>query len=189
MGALLAAVLLWVPRVDAQAQSSNSGSTVLMRLTGQKSGGIPGEVTQKGREGQHSILAYSHEIVSPRDPQTGLPTGKRQHQPFRVVKLVNRASPVLLSVLAGNELLTSVVIDIWTPTFGSITGAGSESKILSYTLTGAQLVSIRSWMPNQSDAAATNYPPAEELSFVYKKIEVTFHNGGVVGEDDWAYQP
>jgi type VI secretion system secreted protein Hcp len=28
------------------------------------------------------VKAGSHEIVSPRDPASGLPTGKRMHKPF-----------------------------------------------------------------------------------------------------------
>jgi type VI secretion system secreted protein Hcp len=163
------------------AQSSAANSTMFMSLTGLKTGVILGEVTQKGREGQHALLAYSHEIVSPRDATTGLPTGKRQHQPFRVVKLINRASPVLLNVLATDERLTTVTIDIWSPS-----ATGTEVKVLTYTLTNASLVSIRPWMPNKSDAAAAPYPPAEELAFTYQKITVVHAESGASGQDDWA---
>jgi type VI secretion system secreted protein Hcp len=163
------------------AQSSAANSTLFMSLTGQKTGVIAGEVTQKGREGQHALLAYSHEIVSPRDAATGLPTGRRQHQPFRVIKLINRASPVLLNVLANAELLTTVTIDIWSPS-----ATGTEVKVLTYTLTNASLVSIRPWMPNKSDAAAASYPPAEELAFTYQKITVVYPESGVSGQDDWG---
>jgi type VI secretion system secreted protein Hcp len=166
---------------SAFAQSSSANSTVFMSLVGQKSGVITGEVTQKGREGQHALLAYSHEVVSPRDPATGLPTGKRQHQPFRVVKLINRASPVLLNVLATAERLTTVTIDVWSPS-----ATGTEVKVLTYTLTNASLVSLRPWMPNKSDTAAASYPPAEELAFTYQTITVLFPNGGISGQDDWV---
>jgi type VI secretion system secreted protein Hcp len=166
------------------AQVSSANSTVFMSLIGQKTGVINGEVTQKGREGQHALLAYSHEIVSPRDPATGLPTGKRQHQPFRVVKLINRASPILLNVLASNERLTTVTIDLWSPS-----ATGTEVKVLTYTLTNASLVSLRPWMPNKSDAAAASYPPAEELSFTYQTITVTYPNGDISGQDDWVSGP
>ena len=96
-------------------QGSSANSTVLMTVTGKKQGQIDGEVTQRGREKQHRLLAYSHEIVSPRDPASGLPTGKRQHQPFRIVKLINQGSPPFLTAMTTSEALT-VVVDIWTPT-------------------------------------------------------------------------
>lgn len=71
-------------------QGSSASSSVFMTVTGDKQGLIRGEVTQRGRENQHRLLAYSHEIVSPRDPATGQATGKRQHQPFRIVKVLNQ---------------------------------------------------------------------------------------------------
>ncbi|MBM3845196.1 MAG: type VI secretion system tube protein Hcp [Verrucomicrobia bacterium] len=138
----------------------------------------------KGREGLPKLLAYSHEITSPRDPASGQATGRRQHEPFRIVKHVNRASPGLLATMARNESLKSVTIDIW-----AIDRFGAERKIITYTLKNAQIVSLRSWMPNKSDTSAAGYPPAEEVAFVYEKIEVTWHDGGVKGEDDWFLRP
>lgn len=164
-----------------QAQSSAPNGTVLMRLTGQQSGDILGEVTQKGREGMHAILAFSHEIVSPRDPASGLPSGKRQHHPFRVVKLLNRATPTLLNVLSKNELLTTVIVDVWAPS-----ATGAEVKVITYTLTNAHLISIRPWMPNTSDATARGYPPAEELAFTYETLKVSYPTGPSEAQDDWT---
>ncbi len=165
----------------ARAQSSAANSTMYMSLSGIKSGVIAGEVTLKGHEGEHSLLAYSHEIVVPRDPSTGLPTGRRQHQPFRVVKLLNRASPLLLNILANNETLTTVTIDVWSPST-----TGTEVKVLTYTLTNASLVSVRPWRPNKSDGAAASYPPAEELAFTYRAITVTYPATGASAQDDWS---
>ena len=161
-------------------QSSSANSSVYMRITGEKQGLIRGEVTQKGREDQHRLLAYSHEIVVPRDSASGLPTGKRQHQPFRIVKLLNAGSPLLMTVLASAENLPSVVIDVWTPT-----AVGSEIKLMTYTLTNARIVSLRPWMPNRSDASALSYPPSEEVAFTYQKISVLFPEGGIESVDEW----
>ena len=163
-----------------RGQSSSANSTVFMKVTGQKQGAIPGEVTQKGREGLHSLLAYSHEITIPRDPVSGLPTGKRQHQPFRIVKLLNQGSPQLMTALTTGENLTSVVIDVWTPT-----AVGAEVKLMTYTLTNAHIVSLRPWMPNKSDASAQTYPPAEEIAFTYQRITVLYQPGGIESSDDW----
>ncbi|HUJ28631.1 MAG TPA: type VI secretion system tube protein Hcp [Myxococcales bacterium] len=48
-----------------------------LTLTGQKSGQIHGSITQAGREKSIGVIAVSHQIESPRDPQSGLPTGQR----------------------------------------------------------------------------------------------------------------
>jgi len=164
----------------ALAQASSSNSTVFMNIQGTGGDVIQGEVTQAGREGWHRLQAYTHEIVSPRDAASGLPTGKRQHKPFRIVKLINRGSPLLLDAMTKNETLPSIQVSIWTPTL-----VGAEQKVFTYTLTDATVASIRPWMPNKSDPATSGYPPAEEISFTYKKIEWTFHNGNIVAEDSW----
>jgi len=164
----------------AFAQSSSSGSTVFMAITGQGDAPLLGEVTQAGREGWHKLQAYSHEIVSPRDAASGQATGKRQHKPFRIVKLINKGSPPLLTALVKNEKLPAVEVSVWTP--GQ---SGQEVKVLTYKRTDAFVASIRPWMPNKNDPSTQNYPPAEEISFTYQKIEVIFHNGNIVAEDDW----
>ena len=64
-----------------------------LTLKGQKQGDIKGSTTQKGREGTIMVIAQSHEIVSPRDAASGLPTGKRQHKPMVITKEVDKSSP------------------------------------------------------------------------------------------------
>ncbi len=162
------------------AQSSSGTSSVFMTIVG-PDGPLQGEVMQKGREGSHRLQAFSHEVVSPRDPATGLPTGKRQHTPFRVVKLINKSSPSLLDAMTKNATLPNVEISIWSPS-----GVGTEEKVLTYKLVDASVASLRPWMPNKNDPSTTSYPPAEELSFTYKSIVVTFQNGGIVATDEWS---
>ena len=66
-----------------------------LSLTGETQGVIVGSVTQAGREGTIMTIATSHEVISPRDAASGLPTGKRQHAPFVITKEVDQASPAL----------------------------------------------------------------------------------------------
>jgi type VI secretion system secreted protein Hcp len=66
-----------------------------LTIKGQRQGDIKGSVTQKGREGSILVHAYSCETLSPRDPASGLPTGKRTHEPVMIVKEVARSSAQL----------------------------------------------------------------------------------------------
>ena len=179
-GLMLTAWMLVLPSLTAQLASAPA-SKVYLWLEGESMGPILGEVITPGREDSHSVLAYSHEIVAPYDAASGLPTGKRQHQPFRVVKLLNRGSPRLVEALATNERLTYVRFDVWAPNL-----TGKESRLLTYELHIARLISVRPWMPNKSDAATVTYAPAEEIAFVYQSITVTFEDGGVTFTDDWV---
>ena len=65
-----------------------------LKLKGQKSGEVKGSVTQKGRENSIMVIAVEHEIISPRDAASGLPTGKRHHKPLTITKEVDKSSPV-----------------------------------------------------------------------------------------------
>ncbi|MDD5306609.1 MAG: type VI secretion system tube protein TssD [Deltaproteobacteria bacterium] len=71
------------------------------------------------------VVAVSHEIVSPRDAASGLPTGKRMHKPLVITKEVDRSSPLLYSALVNNENLPKVELKFWVSS-GSGTTAGSR---------------------------------------------------------------
>src|SRR4051812_48469125 len=97
-----------------------------LKLKGQKTGEIKGSVTQKGREGKIMVIAVSHEIISPRDPASGLPTGKRMHKPFVITKELDKSSPLLLGVLTTNENISDWELQFWTPQLKAATGSGAE---------------------------------------------------------------
>ena len=149
-------------------------------IVGQKSGQIKGSVTQQGREGSILVLGANHSIVSPRDPQSGLATGKRQHKPFVIVKEIDRASPLLYNVMTTNENLSSVTIKFWTPQVRGIQG-GTEVQSYTVKLTNANISSIS--FHDTADKTVSAEPPKEEISFTYQKIEWTWNDGGVTASD------
>jgi type VI secretion system secreted protein Hcp len=55
-----------------------AGTTV----KGQKQGAAKGSATPKTKEAAKGKAVASKEIISPRDPASGLPTGKRMHKPY-----------------------------------------------------------------------------------------------------------
>jgi type VI secretion system secreted protein Hcp len=120
--------------------------------------------TKHGAFGTIVLTGLTHEISSPRDPASGLPTGKRQHKPITITKEFDRTTPLLLSALVTNETLTSVLI-------------GLERN-------GQQFATIK-----LTNASASNYVThglTEKWSFTYQKIEWDWlGNGGVSAEDDW----
>src|SRR4051812_46536780 len=97
-----------------------------LNLKGQKQGDIKGSVTQKGREGKIMVIAVSHEIISPRDSASGLPTGKRQHKPMVITKELDKSSPLLQGCLSNNENITTWELQFWTPQGSAATGVGAE---------------------------------------------------------------
>lgn len=151
-----------------------------LRLAGQKSGKIQGSVTMKGREGTIAVIGMAHEIVSPRDPASGLPTGKRQHRPLSITKELDRSTPILRSVLTSNETLTQAELLFYRPD-----RTGIETQYFTIRLTNASIASIDMQMPNNKHADLASLETFEDVTFTYQKIEWIWVDGGVTAMDDW----
>lgn len=133
-----------------------------MTIQGQKQGVFPGA----GREGAIAGLRFSYILKSPRDPASGLPTGKRMHTPVVFTKVVGIASPQLFSALANNENLPSVVVTVPGYTIKLINANLSEIKQYTEVVNGTATV-------------------VEDVSFTFQKIEVRDQGTGAVAVDDW----
>ena len=156
-----------------------------LKLKGQKQGDIKGGVTQKGREGKIAIIAVSHEIVSPRDHASGLPTGKRMHKPLCIVKELDKSTPLLLQMLCNNENIPEFELQFWTPQLKASTGTGSEVQHYTIKLINANIASINFKMDNNKHPDLMKFAEYEEISFTYQKIEWTWNEGGIMAADDW----
>src|SRR6267142_926076 len=110
---------------------------VYLTLKGQKQGATKGSVTQKGREGSISVQYMQSEIISPRDPSSGLPTGKRQHKPFVLRKVLDQSTPKLINALVTNDNLTEATFNFWKPS-----ATGAETQHFTIKLTNANIASF-----------------------------------------------
>lgn len=156
-----------------------------MWAKGQKMGAINGSVTQKGRENSVAVSAYTHDITSPRDPQSGLPTGQRQHKPFVITKELDKSTPLFYQALCTNENLTSVTLKFWTPQLKGASGISSSVQHYTITMTNASIAQIQSAMTEDSHVESTKGEETEKISFTYQKIEWTWTDGGISANDDW----
>jgi type VI secretion system secreted protein Hcp len=158
-----------------------------MTIKGSKSGAISGPVTTKGREGSISLLAFSQEITSPRDPQSGLPTGQRLHKPVVITKEIDKTSPLLYNVLCTNENLTDVTIKFWQPQLKAVSGSGTEAQHYTVKLSNANISSMDVTTQEFShDEKVSTAKVVEKLSFTYEKIEWTWNDGGITANDTWG---
>jgi len=152
---------------------------------GQKTGQIKGSVTQKGREDSVAVIAVSHSIVSPRDPQSGLPTGQRMHKPYVMTKELDKSTPLWYNMLCTNENLSEVTFKFWTPQIKAGTGVGSEVQHFTVKLTNANIASIDFRMANIRHPDLVKFAEYEEIALTYQKIEWTWNDGGITAGDDW----
>jgi type VI secretion system secreted protein Hcp len=107
IGRITLALFVFMAFGAAAAQADN----IYISVKGARQGAFKGEVLQKGFETKIAGLKFRYELVSPRDPASGLPTGKRQHKPVTLTKEWGAASPQLFEALVTNEVLPEVVID------------------------------------------------------------------------------
>jgi type VI secretion system secreted protein Hcp len=156
-----------------------------MRLKGQKQGEIKGSCEQKGRENSIIVIAVNHDLISPRDGESGLPTGKRTHKPLVITKELDKATPLLYNSLVHNENLTDVELKFYKPQIRATGGMGQEVNHFNIKLTNATIASITMRMPNNKHPELKQFETYEEVSFTYERIEWTWVEGGVTGYDSW----
>lgn len=149
-----------------------------MTATGEAQGKINGGVELAGRVDTMEIVEFSHSVSQAIDSASGLPSGKRQHRPIRVTKPVDKASPILMTVLTTNETLTSVRIDFWRPK-----KSGAEEQYYTVELVNARITNISQISGSEGELATK--PKYETITLVYDKIIWTWQNGGITAEDDW----
>jgi len=151
-----------------------------LKLSGKTQGEIKGSVTQSGREDSIMVIAYSHEVVSPRDAASGLPTGKRQHKPLTITKEIDKSTPLLMNVLTNNEQISKWELRFWQPS-----PTGQEVQHYTIELENASIASIRSEMLNNKYAENMQHKEREHVAFCYQKITWTWMDGGITAQDDW----
>jgi type VI secretion system secreted protein Hcp len=152
-----------------------------MRLTSEIQGEIKGSVTQAGREVSILVVAFNHEIDSPRDAASGLSTGKRQHKPLVITKEIDKSTPLLMNVLTNNENITNFSLQFWQPS-----RSGRENQYFTIELVNAGISNIRQEMLDNRYPENMKLTVVEQVSFVYQKIIKTWTDGGISAEDDWT---
>lgn len=149
-------------------------------IEGETQGTIEGSVEQAGREGLIQVVSMSHEVISPRDAASGLPTGKRQHKPLTITKEIDKSSPLLMNVLVNNENVTEFRLDFWQPS-----RTGQEFQFYTIALLNASVAGIRQEMLNNKYPENMQHKEREHIQFTYQKITWTWQDGGITAEDDW----
>jgi type VI secretion system secreted protein Hcp len=158
------------------------GLLIYLTLEGATQGQIQGSVTAQGKVGSISVQYLQSKIVSPRDAASGLPTGKRQHEPLVFRKTVDKSTPKLLRALVTNENIDEAHFKFWRPS-----ATGKEEQYFTIDLQDASLASSNLYHPDSYDTGAGGTSPGdlEEWSFTYRNITWTFTDGGITAEDDW----
>jgi len=153
-----------------------------LNCTFQSQGEMKGGVTQKGLEGTIEVVALSHEIMSPRDAASGLPTGKRQHKPLIFTCEVDQSTPQFYNALVTNEAITKLRLRLYQPEPG-----GQTQNYFDIELEGASVASMQLRMRHNKNPELTRYKSEVEIAVTYRKVAWTCKKPtSVMASDDWA---
>jgi type VI secretion system secreted protein Hcp len=177
------------PNVDPGLGLSNASgglaafsraASFFLSAKGMKSGTIQGGTTVKHQAGKTECLGFQTKIESPRDPHSGLATGKRMHFPLHVAFRLDKSAPKWFTVCTTNETLSKVTLDcIGGISKASGIGEGSGYKsIYTIELVNANVQKYKQFTGATGELCLT-------LAFTYMKITYTWVDGGIVGHDDW----
>jgi type VI secretion system secreted protein Hcp len=136
-----------------------------------------GTLSKSSHEDEIMVQAFTDDIIVPKDPQSGQPSGQRVHEGFTITKVFDKSSPLLAQALANGEQLTTVVLK-WFRTAPS----GEQEH---YFTIEATITDIKTHMPNCLDPVNSSVTHMEDVSFSYKGITWTHEVAGTSGTDNW----
>jgi type VI secretion system secreted protein Hcp len=145
---------------------------------------VKGESTQTslGRADSIECISYDQGVTTAREASTGMVTGRRQYAPLKVVKRIDKASPLLMAALTMNQKIDAT-FKFFRP---NPAGDGTTEQFYTVTLKEGHIASVKQFVPSTIDPVTVNHPPLEEVSFVFKTIGWTYTTGGITHEDSWA---
>lgn len=145
-----------------------------------KQGTLKGQGTGREKDKIPGV-AFSYGVESPRDPATGLPTGKRRHKPVIFTKEWGAASPQLYQAIVTNETLTSVLFE-----FISTNALGKEEVDYTVELTNATISKFEGSLHlGEKAGPIIDSRELEVIVLEFQKITVTSVTGGTSASDDW----
>ncbi len=148
--------------------------TIVAQCNGQSQGEIEGDVTMTHFEGWMNVFGFGHGVVVPFDAASGQRSGRRQHQPLRLYKAIDKATPKLYRALVNGESVNCEV------RFFRNEVHGNAVNYFTIEVENAFLSDITA--ASGSEGAGTR----EVVSIVYQRITWTYENGNIVTMDDWS---
>lgn len=141
-------------------------------IKGAKQGTFAGDGSGGKNKDRIAMFSFEFELQSPRDAATGQASGKRQWKPIVITKEWGAATPQILTALATDEVLTSVLFE-----FIATAPQGQEQLDHSIQLTNASIADFRDTAQNVPPPLGTNLRALDQITFTFRKIEVTDKSG------------
>jgi type VI secretion system secreted protein Hcp len=96
---------------------------------------------------------------------SGQTTGRLNHAPLKFVKRIDKSSPLIQQAMSQNHVVQGAF-----KFFRNNPDTGVVEHFYTIELQQARISGVRSWSPNNLDAAASTFPFMEEVSIIYNQI-------------------
>ncbi len=145
---------------------------------------VQGESSIQSMERENTIecLSFEDSVRTAREASSGMATGDRSYDPIKIVKRIDKSSPLIAKALCDNQQIEGV-FRFFRP---SPTGDGTTQQFFTIEIAEGRVASIRRISPDVIDPASASAPPTEEISFVFGKITWRYEEGGVTHVDQWS---
>jgi type VI secretion system secreted protein Hcp len=144
---------------------------------------LNGESTQTslGRENSIECVYFEDSVRTAREKGSGMATGRRTYEPIKILKRIDKSSPLLAKALCNNEIIEGT-FKFFRP---SPTGDGTTQQFFTIEISEGRVAGIKRVVPNAIDPASSSEPPLEEVGFVFHTITWTYEEGGIQHTDNW----
>lgn len=145
---------------------------------------IDGDSTIESLDRADSIecLSFEDSVRTAREHAHGMASGERTYEPIRIVKRIDKSSPLLAKALCNNEVIEAT-FKFFRP---SPAGDGTTEQFFTVEIQEGRIASITRVSPDVIDPASANAPPTEEVSFVFGYIRWAYEPDGVEHIDHWS---
>jgi type VI secretion system secreted protein Hcp len=143
--------------------------------------GIEGSGNRKGIEGMVEVVALDYTVDRPTQADTGLATGDRVHRPYRILKVVDKSSPLLHQALCNGQVITKVEVNFYFINEKN----GQQTLFYKQTLENATICELKTEMQHIEMDATRKLRHQEWVGFRFQKITSTFIDGQIEFTDDF----
>ena len=155
---------------------------IFATFTGAKQGAFKGESTQKGFEHKIPGVGLAFGVLVPHDAASGQVSGKRQHQPIVFTKEWGASSPQFYAAAYTNEVLTSVLFEVY-----KTSPSGIQQVDHTIKLTNATISEVKDTLfLGQAGGPPVDSRDLQAITLTFQKIEITSVTGGTTAVDTWS---
>jgi type VI secretion system secreted protein Hcp len=134
------------------------------------------------RENSIECLSFEDSVRTAREASSGMASGERTYEPVRIVKRIDKSSPLLAKALCNNEVIEATY-KFYRP---NPAGDGTTEHHFTVEIQEGRIASITRISPDVIDPASANAPPTEEVTFVFGYIRWSYEPDGIEHIDHWS---